>query len=123
MAKPVLKPGPHHPITVTPNPARVVVTRGGRVLADTRGALTLQEASYPAVQYVPRADVDLSLLERSDHETYCPFKGEASYFSIQAGDEPAQNAVWTYEQPHDAVAEIGGYLAFYPEQVEITVEA
>lgn len=122
MTKPVLQPGPDHPITVTPNPARIVVSRGGRVLADTRGALTLQEANYPPVQYVPRADADLSLLERTDHGTYCPYKGDASYFSIVAGDAPAENAVWTYEQPHDAVGEIREYLAFYPNQVEVSVE-
>jgi len=121
MTKTVLQPGPAHPITVTPNPARVVVTRGGRVIADTRRALTLQEASYPAVHYVPRADADLSLLERTEHSTYCPYKGDASYFTITAGDAPAENAVWTYEQPYDAVSEIREYLAFYPDQVEITV--
>jgi len=118
----VLRPGPDHPITVTPNPARVVVTRGGRVIADTRAALTLQEASYPPVHYVPRSDADPALLQRTDHGTYCPYKGEASYFSIVAGDAPAENAVWTYEQPYDAVAEIRDYLAFYPHQVEIRVE-
>ena len=121
MSKPVLQPGPDHPITVTPNPARVVVRRGGRVLADTRGALSLQEANYPAVQYVPREDADLSLLERTEHSTYCPYKGDASYYTIVAGDAPAENAVWTYEQPYDAVGEIREYLAFYPNQVEIAV--
>ena len=118
--KPVLKPGSTHPITVTPNPARVVVTRGGQVLADTRAALTLQEASYPAVLYVPRADADLSLLERTDHATYCPYKGDASYYDVvtEAGTIP--DAIWTYEQPYDAVQQIAGHVAFYPHLVEIT---
>ena len=122
MSRVVLTPGPEHPITVTPNPHRVVVTRGGEVIADTRAALVLQEASYPGVQYIPRTDVNLGLLERSDHETYCPYKGDASYYTIQAGDAAAENAVWTYEAPYDQVAEIKGHLAFYPNQVEIREE-
>ena len=122
LSRAVLVPGPDHPITVTQNPNRVVVTRGGQVVADTRAALVLQEASYPAVQYIPRADADLGLLERTDHATYCPYKGDASYFTIQAGDRPAENAVWTYEAPYDAVVEIKDHLAFYPHQVEIREE-
>jgi uncharacterized protein (DUF427 family) len=122
MTKPVLTPGPDHPITVTPTGGRVVVRRGGHVLADTRNALTLQESTYPAVQYIPREDADLTLFARTEHATYCPYKGDASYFSIAAGDGPAENAVWTYEHPHDAVAPIREHLAFYPDQVEITVE-
>jgi uncharacterized protein (DUF427 family) len=122
MSRTVLIPGPDHPITVAPNPNRVVVTRGGTVIADTRSALVLQEASYPAVQYIPRADADLGVLERTDHGTYCPYKGDAAYFTIQAGDGPAENAVWTYEAPYDAVAEIKDHLAFYPNQVEIREE-
>ena len=122
MSRTVLTPGPDHPITVALNPNRVVVTRGGTVIADTRSALVLQEASYPAVQYIPRADADLGALERSDHATYCPYKGDAAYFTIQAGDGPAENAVWTYEAPYDAVAEIKDHLAFYPNQVEIREE-
>jgi uncharacterized protein (DUF427 family) len=122
MTKPVLTPGPDHPITVTPTGGRVVVRRGGHVLADTRNALTLQESTYPAVQYIPREDADLTLLARTEHATYCPYKGDASYFSIAAGDARAENAVWTYEHPHDAVAPIREHLAFYPDQVEITVE-
>jgi uncharacterized protein (DUF427 family) len=122
MTKPVLTPGPDHPITVTPTGGRVVVRRGGHVLADTRNALTLQESTYPAVQYIPRGDADLTLLARTEHATYCPYKGDASYFSIAAGDARAENAVWTYEHPHDAVAPIREHLAFYPDQVEITVE-
>ena len=111
-------PGPDHPITITPTQRRVVVTVGGRVVADSRNALTLQEASYPAVQYVPRADVDLSLLERSAHTTYCPYKGDCAYYSLPAGGERAANAVWTYEQPYDAVAAIRGHVAFYPDRVD-----
>ena len=111
-------PGPDHPITITPTPKRVVVTVGGRVVADTRAALTLQEASYPAVQYVPRADVDMTLLERSAHATYCPYKGDCAYYSVPAGGERAANAVWTYEQPYDAVAGIRDHVAFYPDRVD-----
>ncbi|KPU89322.1 hypothetical protein APR50_42785 [Variovorax paradoxus] len=111
-------PGPDHPITVAPNPARVVVTLGGRTIADTRAALTLREASYPAVQYIPRADVDMSLLERSTHTTYCPYKGECNYFSIPAGGERSVNAVWTYESPYDAVAGIKDHVAFYTDRVD-----
>jgi len=108
-------PGPDHPIAIEPNPRRVVVRAGGRVLADTRDALAVREASYPAVQYLPRGDADMSLLERSTHTTYCPYKGECSYYSIKGG---AQNAVWTYENPYPAVAAIKGYLAFYPDRVD-----
>ncbi len=118
MAKKVLQPGPDHPITVEPTKARVVVKAGGRVVADSRKALTLQEASYPAVQYLPREDVDFSLLERTDHETYCPYKGESSYYSLKAGDVQGENAVWTYEKPYDAVAPIKDHVAFYPNVVD-----
>ena len=111
-------PGPDHPITITPTPKRVIVTVGGRVVADTRAALTLQEAAYPPVQYVPRSDVDLSLLERTAHATYCPYKGDCAYYSVPAGGERTVNAVWTYEQPYDAVASIRDHLAFYPDRVD-----
>lgn len=111
-------PGAEHPITVEPSASRVRVTAGGHVIADTRAALTLRESDYPAVQYVPRADVDMSLLERTDNESYCPYKGEASYFSIPSGGERSINAIWTYEHPYDAVAPIKEYLAFYPDRVD-----
>lgn len=116
--KPIKIPGPDHPITTERNPARVVVTLGGRVIADTRNALTLREASYPAVQYIPREDTDMSQLERTDHSSHCPYKGDASYFSIPLGGERSRNAVWTYEDPHPAVAAIKGRLAFYPDRVD-----
>jgi uncharacterized protein (DUF427 family) len=115
-------PGPDHPITITPNPSPIVVRVAGRVVADTRSSLTLQEASYPPVHYIPRQDVDMSLLARSDHQTYCPYKGECSYYSIPSGGERAINAVWTYEHPYEAVAAIREYLAFYPHRVDAIVE-
>jgi len=121
-ARRTLIPGPDHPITVTPNPKHVVVTAGGKVIADTHSALTLQEASYPAVQYIPRGDADLSALDRSDHHSWCPYKGEASYFSIP-GIDRGENAIWTYEKPHDAVAEIRDHLAFYSDRVTIEERA
>jgi len=111
-------PGPDHPITIERNPRRVVVKIAGKVVADTRNALTLREADYPGVQYIPRADVDLSLLERTDHATYCPYKGECAYYSIPAGGERSTNAVWTYEAPHAAVAAIKDHVAFYPDRVD-----
>jgi uncharacterized protein (DUF427 family) len=115
-------PGPDHPIAIEPNPRRVVVRLGDKVVADTTRALTLREASYPAVQYIPRADVDMSMLERSDHSTYCPFKGQAAYFSIPSGGERSVNAIWTYEAPYDAVAQIKDHLAFYPDRVDAIEE-
>ncbi|MEV6444260.1 MULTISPECIES: DUF427 domain-containing protein [unclassified Amycolatopsis] len=118
MAKQVLQPGPDHPITVEPTKARVVVKAGGRVIADSRNALTLQESTYPAVQYIPLADVDSGVLERTGHETYCPYKGEAGYYSLNAGDVKGENAVWTYEKPYDAVAPIKDHVAFYPNVVD-----
>jgi uncharacterized protein (DUF427 family) len=116
--KPMKIPGPDHPISIDANPSRVVVTVGGRVIADTRDALTLREASYPPVQYIPRQDVDMTALTRSDHTTYCPYKGDASYYSIPGGGDRSVNAVWTYETPFEAMAQIKDYLAFYPERVE-----
>ena len=105
-SKTIKIPGPDHPITIERNPSRVVVSIGSTVLADSRDALILREAGYPAVQYIPRKDVDMTLLERSAHATYCPYKGDCAYFSVPAGGERAVNAVWTYEAPYDAVAAI-----------------
>ncbi|WP_395675389.1 DUF427 domain-containing protein [Inquilinus sp.] len=120
--KPRKIPGPDHPITVTPNPARVVVTVAGKVVADSRNALTLREASYPAVQYIPRQDVDMAALQRTDHASHCPYKGDAAYYSIPAGGGRTVNAVWTYESPYDAVAEIKDHVAFYPDRVDSITE-
>lgn len=111
-------PGPDHPITIERNGARVRVLFSGRVVADTTKALTLREARYPAVYYIPRADADMSLLRRTDHTSYCPYKGDASYFTISTDGRDADNAVWSYEQPYPAMAEIKEYLAFYPNRVD-----
>ena len=112
-------PGPDHPITITPNPRRVRVTAADIVIAETSKALTLKEAKYPAVQYVPREDTNMALLERTDRVTHCPYKGDASYFSVKANGKMLDNAIWTYETPFPAMTEIAGHLAFYPDKVKI----
>jgi uncharacterized protein (DUF427 family) len=117
--KVVKLPSPEHPISIMKNPSRVVVTAGGKVLADTSNALTLGEAKYPAVQCIPRRDVDMAALVRSTHTTYCPYKGDCVYYSLAEGGEQAANAVWRYEAPFDPVAMIKDHLAFYPDRVEI----
>jgi len=116
--KPVKIPGPDHPITITPEPGRVLVKAGGKIIADTQKALSLRESSYPAVLYIPREDADMSLLEPTDHSTYCPYKGDCSYYSIPAGGDRSVNAIWTYETPYDAVSQVAGHLAFYPDRVD-----
>ena len=116
--RPVLYPGPDHPITVTPTEGRVVVKAGGKVVADTTAALTLQESTYPAVQYVPLADVDQSLLSPTATTSYCPYKGDASYYSIPAAGDQAVDAIWEYKEPRDAVAQIKDHVAFYPDRVD-----
>jgi len=118
MQKPVRVPGPDHPIDIESYPSRVRVSFNGKVIADTMRGLTLREAGYRPVVYVPREDVDMSLLERTDHSSYCPYKGDASYFSIKVGDRVAKNAIWTYEAPYDSVVEIKDHLAFYPDRVD-----
>ena len=111
-------PGPDHPITITPNRQRVLVKVAGALIADTREALTLQEAAYPPVHYIPRKDVDMKLLQRTDHSSHCPYKGDASYYSVPSAGERSVNAVWTYENPYPAVAQIKDYVAFYPSRVD-----
>src|ERR1700738_1649122 len=115
-------PAPDHPISIQRNPARVVVSAAGRVVADTRNALTLREAAYPPVQYVPAEDVDFSQLERTDYVTYCPYKGDCSYYSVCAGGKKSVNAVWTYENPFSAVDQIKGRVACYPERGDEVAE-
>lgn len=123
MNKPVYTPGPDHPITIELNPNRVTVSVAGRTIANTRHALTLREASYPGVHYIPRADVDMALLARTDRASYCPYKGDCSYFSIPAGGDRTASAVWSYEHPFDAVSDIREHLAFYPDRVSIEEHA
>src|SRR6202051_4694038 len=120
--KQIKVPDSDHPISIERNPARMVVSVAGHVIADTRNALTLREADYPPVQYIPREDVDLSQLERTDHATYCPYKGDSSYYSIPLGGARSANAVWTYEAPYAAVSEIKDHLAFYPDRVDAIEE-
>jgi len=117
-AKPIKIPGPDHPVTIEPTNRHVVVTVQGHIIADTHASLSLREASYPVVLYVPRKDAHMDLLQRSQHTTYCPYKGDCSYFSIPAGGEKSANAVWTYESPYAAVGPIKDHLAFYPDRVD-----
>ncbi|MGN6309017.1 MAG: DUF427 domain-containing protein [Xanthobacteraceae bacterium] len=113
-------PGPDHPITIEPATKRIRVFAGGTVIADTTHALTLREATYPAVYYIPRADADRTKLLRTDRVTHCPYKGDASYFSIRIENGPTiDNAIWSYETPYPAMVEIAGHLAFYPDKVTI----
>jgi uncharacterized protein (DUF427 family) len=119
--RPVLEPDATHPITVTPTGRHVVVRLHGQIVAETDDALTLQESTYPAAQYVPIGDVDPSLLKRSDTTTYCPYKGEANYYHVSGADGTVDDAIWTYEKPYPAVAAIAGHVAFYADKAEVVV--
>jgi uncharacterized protein (DUF427 family) len=122
-SRPVLEPTTEHPITITPTDARVVVRVNGEIVADTRAALGLQESNYPVVQYIPFDDVVQALLSRTDTSTYCPYKGEASYYSVTtAAGDTVEDVIWTYEQPYPAVAAIAGHVAFYPDKADVSVE-
>jgi uncharacterized protein (DUF427 family) len=112
-------PGPDHPIAITPAKGRVLVRFGGEIVADTTHALELREASYPAVLYIPRGDARMAHYSRTAHSSHCPYKGDASYFDLAAGGKTAPNAVWSYETPFPAMAEIKDHLAFYPQHVAI----
>jgi uncharacterized protein (DUF427 family) len=121
-------PGPDHPITIEKTGSRVVARVGGQVVADTTRALTLQESTYPPVQYIPLEDVDQALLASSDTQTYCPYKGDASYYSIvlpesQDSAVDLTDSVWVYREPYDAVSPIANHVAFYPDRVEVVTEA
>lgn len=120
--KQVKLPGPDHPISIERNPARVVVSVAGRVVADTGNALTLREAAYPPVLYIPGDAVDFSQLERTEYATYCPYKGDCNYYSIPAGGQKSVNAAWLYEDPFPSVEQIRGHVAFYPERVDEIAE-
>ena len=120
--RPVREIGPDHPITVEPHQGTITVKAGGEVIVETDHALVLKEASYPAVYYLPRGDARMDLLERSEKTSWCPYKGEASYFSIPSLGERGQDAIWTYEHPSTPVAIITDHLAFYPDRVSIEIE-
>jgi uncharacterized protein (DUF427 family) len=123
MSRTVLIPDATHPITIRPTGKRVTVRIGGAVIADTDNALSLAEASYPVAQYIPLADVDQALLERTTTQTYCPYKGDASYYTVNTPDGSKEtDVIWTYEHPYPSVAEIAGHVAFYPDRAEITVD-
>jgi uncharacterized protein (DUF427 family) len=117
----ILIPSVSHPIDIEDCSSTVIVSKGSLEIARTSNALTLSEASYPPVRYIPRSDVDMSQLERSTHTTYCPYKGDANYYSIPALGEAGLNSVWTYEEPFEAVGDIVDHLAFYPDRVSIEV--
>jgi uncharacterized protein (DUF427 family) len=121
MTKHRLTPGPDHPITIESTGQQVTIVAGDQVIAETDNALTLREASYPPIQYVPIGDVDRSALRSTDHQTYCPYKGDASYFTVTTPDGELENVIWTYEQPYEAVEEIGGHVAFYANRVNVQV--
>ena len=111
-------PGPDHPITISPAEGTVRVSVAGRIVAESTRALRLEEKGYPPVYYLPRSDADMSLLVRRMHYTHCPYKGDAAYYSIPIGGAKSENAVWTYEDPYEAVANIKECLAFYPSRVD-----
>jgi uncharacterized protein (DUF427 family) len=119
--RPVLQPTAEHPITIAPTDRHVTVRVNGEVVAETDAALTLQESTYPAVQYVPLADVVETALRRSDTTTYCPFKGEASYYHVTVGGDTVDDVIWFYEQPYAAIAEIAGHVAFYTDKADVVV--
>jgi uncharacterized protein (DUF427 family) len=116
--KEIRTPGPDHPITISPVEGKVRVTVAGRIVAESTRALRLEESVYPPVYYLPRNDADMLLLVRTKHYTYCPYKGDCTYYSIPVGGPKSENAVWTYEEPHEAVANIKEYVAFYPSRVD-----
>jgi uncharacterized protein (DUF427 family) len=121
-SRPVLEPTAEHPITIAPTGTRVVVRVNGEVVADTVEALQLQESSYPAVQYIPFEDVKQDRLVRTDTSTYCPYKGDAGYYSVSTAAGTVEDVIWTYEEPYPAVAQIAGHVAFYPDKADISVE-
>lgn len=123
MSREAKLPNRDHQITIVRSTDRVVVRSGETTIADSESTLVLRETNYAPVRYIPLADVDLSLLRRSDLSTYCPYKGDASYYSISADQQRGADAVWFYEQPYAAVAEIKDHVAFYPNRVDLTVSA
>jgi uncharacterized protein (DUF427 family) len=112
-------PGPDHPITIEPAANRWRARFAGHVIADSADALILREATYPPVVYFPRIDVEMGFMSQTDRGTHCPYKGDASYFTVLMDGQFAENAVWTYEQPFPAMQAIEGRLAFYTDKIEV----
>jgi uncharacterized protein (DUF427 family) len=112
-------PGPDHPITLTPAGKRWRARFAGHVIADSADALVLQEADYPPVVYFPRDHVEMGFMGRTDRSTHCPYKGDASYFTVTMDGQIAENAVWTYELPYPAMEPIAERLAFYTNKIEV----
>jgi uncharacterized protein (DUF427 family) len=123
MAREHLIPGPNHPITIEPANVRVVVSADGMIVADTSDALVLREASYPPAYYLPLGDVSAEAIRHSDTKTYCPYKGDASYYDVSVpGHDEIADAGWVYAEPYPEVADIAGHVSFYPDRVQITTE-
>lgn len=116
--KTIKRPSPEHPISITQNTTPFIVTVDGNIIAQSSRGVILKEASYPPIHYIPREDVKMDQLIRTEHKTYCPYKGECNYYSIPVGGDKATNAVWTYESPYPDVEAIKGLLAFYPDRVD-----
>jgi uncharacterized protein (DUF427 family) len=122
MAHTIKIPDATHPITITPTGSKVTVRVGGATVAETDRALSLAESTYPVAQYIPIEDVDQSLLDRTTTQSYCPYKGDASYYTVKTPDGTVEaDVIWTYERPYPSVAQIAGHVAFYPDRAEITV--
>lgn len=122
MTQTIKTPGPDHPITITREPERVRILFHGHLLGESVAALTLREADYKAVRYIPRQDIETAFLRQTAKTSYCPYKGEATYYTLYRDGELLENAVWSYEHPHPAMAQIAGHLAFYPDTVEYEIE-
>jgi uncharacterized protein (DUF427 family) len=116
------RPGPDHPLAIEPNPHRVRVVLGGFIVAETTRALTLREGTLPPIQYIPREDVQMDLLDRTDHASHCEYKGDAAYYTVTAGGLERENGAWTYEKPYRAAAAIAGHIAFSPRRMDAVEE-
>ena len=123
MPSPARIPDTSHPIRIEPVTSRVVVSIDGHLVAATQAALALHEATYPVVYYIPRRDVDMTFLQRNDHTSYCPYKGDCNYFSAPAAGSLTDNVGWTYETPYESVAIIKDHIAFYPDRVNLVVQS
>jgi len=112
------EPSPEHPLTIAPFAGRVRISFNGKVVAESRRAMKLQEASYPQVYYIPREDADWAAYHPSETQTHCPYKGQASYFTLDVDGRRVPDAAWSYENPYPAAGGVAGHLAFYPDRVD-----